>query len=155
VTRSPTLPRLPRAIISLLLLLAAACDTNPFDAAQQPRVTIAPGPGASPGIAWEPSGAQLVRVYRGAVAGDGYGDDLMWSVAAATRNGITSPVQYGVVPSGGVTDVAPKLLVAGETYTAQVTRLDPKGSGDGFTNTGNRYVGSATFTATTTGPGGP
>jgi hypothetical protein len=36
--------------------------------------------------------------------------------------------------------------VPGEVYPAQVTRQDPKGSGDGFTNTRNRYVGTVTFT---------
>jgi hypothetical protein len=59
-----------------------------------------------------------------------------------------SGVPYGVSPAGGTTDFAARPLVAGETYTAQVTRQDPKGSGDGFTNTANRYVGTATFTIT-------
>ena len=49
----------------------------------------------------------------------------------------------------------PTQLVGGQVYTAQVTRLDPKGTGDGFTNTGNRYVGTATFTAPSTSAANP
>ncbi len=130
----------------LLALLAAACDRNPYDPAQQPRVTVTVRAGV-PVIEWQPSGAQLVRVYQGATAGDGYGERLMWSIAATTRNSLASGVAYGAAPAGGTTDVAARPLLAGETYTVQVTRQDPRGTGDGFTNTGNRYVGTTTFVA--------
>lgn len=146
--RGPGLRR--QAAIPVLVVLGAACDVNPYDPAQQPRVTVtqvAPGPAVT--IEWQPAGAQLVRVYRGSAAGDGYGDSLVWSIAAVTKNSLPSRVTYGATPTGGTADVAAKPLVAGETYTAQVTRHDPKGSGDGFTNTANRYVGTATFTVTT------
>lgn len=143
---------LSRLAIPLLVVSATACDTNPYDPAQQPRVTVSrPAGGSTVVIEWQPAGAQLVRVYRGSVAGDGYDDRLMWSIAASARNGLTSGVPYGASPSGGTTDVAAKPLVAGETYTAQVTRHDPRGSGDGFTNTANRYVGTATFTVPAAG----
>ena len=131
---------------ALALVAATACDRNPYDPAQQPRVTVAYRAGV-PVIEWQPSGAQLVRVYRGATAGDGYGDRLVWSIAATTGNSLVSGVAYGAAPSGGTTDVAARPLLAGETYTAQVTRQDPRGTGDGFTNTGNRYVGTTTFVA--------
>jgi hypothetical protein len=134
-------------LAAVLAMFAAACDRNPYDPAQQPRVTVAPvDGGATIAIEWQPDGAQLVRVYRGTVAGDGYTDQLMWSLAATSRNSLASGVRYGAVPGGSTTDVAAKPLATGEVYTVQVTRQDPKGSGDGFTNTSNRYVGTATFT---------
>jgi len=142
-----------RAHLFRLLALATAataCDVNPYDASQRPTVAVTPI-NTSPFvvISWQPSGAQLVRVYRGSVAGDGYGESLMWSIAANGDNSLVSGVPYGDgSPSGGSTDVPAKPLVHGERYTVEVTRRDPKGSGGGFTNTGNRYVGTATFTHT-------
>lgn len=128
--------------------LASACTANPYDPSQKPVVaanTTSTAPHLT--ITWQPAGAQLVRVYRGSVAGDGYGESLMWSIAANSSNSLASGVLYGhASPSGGTTDVAAKPLVPGERYTIEVTRRDPKGSGDGFTNTRNRYVGTATFT---------
>lgn len=148
-TRGHAAPRHAGRALALLLMLAA-CDVNPFDPAQQPTVSIT---GASlpttVTISWQPAGAQLVRVYRGSTAGDGYTSTLVWSIAATTVNSLPSGVVYGTTPSGGRIDVASQALAAGETYTVQVTRQDPKGSGDGFTNTSNRYVGTATFTVAT------
>jgi hypothetical protein len=133
--------------ISLLMLLGTACSINPYDPAQKPHVTVTQaGTERTVTIHWQPAGAQLVRVFRGSVAGDGYGESLMWSIAATTENSIQSGVVYGSAPATGTTDVPAKPLVAGEEYTAQVIRRDPRGSGDGFTNTANRYVGTATFT---------
>ena len=133
-------------LLTALALLASACDVNPHDPAQEPRVTVTRlDAGGAIAIEWHPAGAQLVRVYRGSAAGDGYTDQLMWSVAATSRNGLVSGIRYGATPAGGTTDVPAKPLVPGELYTAQVIRQDPKGSGDGFTNTSNRYVGTATF----------
>lgn len=144
------LPRRRAPLFGLLALcfVAAACDTNPYDASQRPMVIVTPV-STSPfvEISWQPAGAQLVRVYRGTVVGDGYGESLMWSIAANGSNSLVSAVSYGdASPTGGTTDVAAKPLVRGERYTVEVTRRDPKGSGDGFTNTKNRYVGTATFT---------
>lgn len=133
-----------------LLTLTTACDANPYDASQRPTVSVTSTPDAPfVRIVWQPDGAQLVRVYRGSVAGDGYGESLMWSIAASTGNSLSSGVAYGdPSPRGGSTDVPARALLAGERYTVEVTRRDPKGSGDGFTNTNNRYVGTATFTHT-------
>lgn len=126
-----------------------SCDRNPYDPTQVPRVVATTGGTAAVVVSWQPAGAQLVRVYRGATAGDGYTAALVWSVAATAGNSLTSPLSYGTTtPSGGSTDLANRPLVPGELYTVQVTRQDPKGRGDGFTNTSNRYVGTATFTAT-------
>jgi hypothetical protein len=137
----------PRLFCAALAMVASACDSNPYDPAQAPRVTITrPDGGGTIRIEWQPAGAQLVRVYRGSAAGDGYTDQLMWSVAATSQNSLASGIAFGTSPTGGTTDVPAKPLVPGEVYTAQVTRQDPKGSGDGFTNTNNRYVGTATFT---------
>ena len=124
--------------------LLAACDQNPFDAAQKPVVTVQPG--APPVIAWTPAGARLVRVYRGTTAGDGYTPDLVWWVAGAWGNGLRAPIPYGVVPAGATADVPAAPLVAGQPYTVWVLRDDPEGSGEGFSNTRNRYAGTATFT---------
>lgn len=130
--------------LALLTLCAGlfGCDSNPFDAAQVPAVTVQAG--TPPEIAWTPAGAQTVRVFRGTMAGDGsYSADLVWDVAAS-GNGIASPLRYGVAPAGAQAS-APAALVAGQPYTVWVSRDDPAGSGDGFTNTRNRYVGTATF----------
>ncbi len=136
-------------LLSFLLGLSVAasgCDRNPFDESQRPRVTVTRS-GSVAVFSWQPTGAQLVRVYRGATAGDGYGDRLVWSVGATSKNSIASGVTYGVVPVGGANDVAPQALLAGDTYTVEVTRADPKGKGEGFTGNSNRYVGTATFVA--------
>ena len=132
------------ALCAGLLAAVAGCDSNPFDPAQVPAVTVRPG--TPPEIAWTPAGAQIVRVFRGATAGDGsYSADLVWDVAAAAPgNTIASPLRYGVAPAGTQAS-APEVLVAGQPYTVWVFRDDPAGSGDGFTNTRNRYVGTATF----------
>ena len=60
-------------------------------------------------------------------------------------NRISSPVRYASAPAGSTTDVVAGSLVPGETYSVEVTQNDPKGSGDGFTNTRNRYLGVTTF----------
>jgi hypothetical protein len=144
---------LPHLSSRLTLAFAAAtallaCGRNPYDPTQVPRVVATTGGTAALSISWQPEGAQLVRVYRGATAGDGYTLALVWSVAATARNSLASPVPYGsAAPAGGSTDRASSPLVPGEVYTVQVTRQDPKGTGDGFTNTANRYVGTVTFTA--------
>jgi hypothetical protein len=140
-----------RALHSAILVGAVAlagCDTNPFDRSQVPTITVTPVVAAPlVTIAWEPAGAALVRVYRGTATGQGYSDALVWSVAATSGNALTGPIEYGatVIP-GGVVDVRAKAIVPGEPYTVEVTRADPKGKGDGFTATGNRYVATRTFT---------
>ena len=134
-----------RPALLALALLVSGCDVNPFDEAEVPVVTVSAGD--PPTFAWTPEGAQLLRVYRGEEAGDGYGPDLVWEVQARDgRNGLRSPVAYGVEPAGGEVSVPAAALVAGEPYTVQVRRYDEAGSGDGFTNTRNDYVGAATFT---------
>ena len=136
------------ALALMVALVVNACDANPFDPAQQPQVAVTAGSGKSSTvvISWQPAGAQLVRVYRGAAAGDGYTANLMWSIAATSTNSLTTAVLYGTTtPVGGQTDAPAKPLVPGEVYTVQVTRSDPKGSGDGFTNTKNSYIGTASF----------
>ena len=135
----------PALAVLALAALGAGCDSHPYDASQKPVVTVSAASGTA-AIAWSPAGAQLVRIYRGATAGDGYGPSLVWSVASTGgANGIAGPVTVGTVPPGAALDGPAQPLVAGETYTAEVTRADPKGSGDGFTGTRRRYAGTATF----------
>lgn len=132
--------------LATLALAVAGCDSNPFDAAEVPVVTVRAG--SPPLISWAPSGAQLVRVYRGDRAGDGYTPDLVWELQAADgQNGLRGPVAYGEVPDGAEVGRSALGLVAGETYTAWVRRYDEAGTGDGFTNTRNAYVGEASFVA--------
>jgi hypothetical protein len=138
-----------RALVAVVLplLFAAGCDSNPFDASQVPVVTATPNVSLPVVfISFRPDSVQQIRVYRGANAGDGYTEALVWSVVAVAKNGIVSGIEYGRAGLPGVTtDVAARPLIAGQTYTVQVTRADPKGSGDGFTNTSNRYVGTVSF----------
>ncbi len=136
-----------RSLVCLALVAAlAACDSHPYDARQAPVVSVSTASGAAV-VSWMPGGAQLVRVYRGAQAGDGYGPALVWSVASPTYgNTIAAPVTVGVTPYGATVDVALAApLVPGETYTVEVTRADAAGSGEGFTNTRHRYAGTAMF----------
>ena len=116
--RCPTPPRLwslsvsfrsicsPHVVLTGAIGFAvAACDVNPYDASQQPRVSVAAS--ATPVISWQPEGAQLVRVYRGTTAGDGYTAALVWSIAATSSNSLRSGVSYGAsAPTGGTIDVA-------------------------------------------------
>ena len=136
-----------RAAMRLLVItLVASCDVNPYDSAQEPRVVTMAASAQKVVITWQPAGARLVRVYRGTLAGDGYSDALVWSIASTGINTLASGVEYAAPsPVGGSTDVQAKPLVVGQTYTVEVTRDDPNGRGDGFTNTRNRYVGTATF----------
>ncbi len=131
----------PVAVLPLMMAVAA-CAVNPRDELQVPRVSVTVT-GAAVRILWQPEGAQLVRVYLGTRAGDGYGESLMWSVAANSKNSLRSGLVYGEPPANGTTDVPARPLVSSSTYTIEVTRADPKGLGDGFTNTSNRYVGTA------------
>jgi hypothetical protein len=131
-------------IVAMLLLCVMACgDSNPYDATQKPVVTATPA-GV---ISWTPANAHIVRVYKGDTPGDSYDARLIWSIGANTKNSIQSPVTFGVVPAGATIDFPKKEdLKSGEKYTVVVTRADPKGEGDGFTNTSNSYVGNFTFT---------
>lgn len=134
-------------IAPVVACVMLACDSNPFDTAQVPQITVTPVV-AIPVVrfTWQPAGAQLLRVYRGGAAGDGYTDALVWSIAATGNNTLVSGLEYGdKVLQGGTTDVPSKPMIPGQTYTVEVTRRDPKGTGDGFTNTSNRYVASKTF----------
>ena len=60
---------------------------------------------------------------------------------------VHSPVTYGVPPSNAEVAGAPP-LGAGKTYTVSILRKDEKGSGEGFSNSRHRYVGTHTFVAT-------
>lgn len=139
----------------LSLALCLACDSNPFDQAEVPQITVTPV-FALPIVrfSWTPQGAQLVRVYKGRVAGDGYGPDLMWSLAATGKNTIQSGIEYGTtVAPGAALDVSAQALVNGQAYTVQISRQDPKANGsDGFTNNANRYVATQMFIVGSTPP---
>jgi hypothetical protein len=136
---------LRRAGALACVFTVVSCDVNPYDASQRPAVTVTVGGAEAPvRIGWQPAGAQVVRVYTGTEDTGA----LVWSVSATGANTLVSGLAYGEAsPAGGATDVPAQPLTAGATYTVEVIRRDPKGSGDGFTNTSNRYVGTARFTA--------
>jgi hypothetical protein len=144
----PHLQRAVRAAGALSLSLVLACDSNPFDASQVPAITITPLV-ALPIVqfSWTPQGAQLIRVYKGAFAGDGYGPDLVWSMSSTGPNTLSSPIEYGTTSApGAMLDIPAIALVPGQPYTVQIIRRDPKSNGsDGFTNNGNRYVATQSF----------
>ena len=133
------------------LALLLACSGDAFDKAQVPIITITPVI-ALPlvRIAWKPEGAQQVRVYKGTVA-TGQADLLMWSITGTGQNSLVSSIEYGTTnPVNGGVDAAAKPLVAGQPYTVQVSRVDPKGgSSGGITAAGARYQNTQTFTLAT------
>ncbi len=141
----PPDPASMRCALLLVLVLLASCDVNPFDDAEQPRVRVDVLDGV-PVFSWTPQGARSLDVFEGAGVTDALDGARVWSVTAADgENGMRSPVSYGVVPDGGVAGVAAQPLVAGRPYTVYVHRDDPRGTGDGFTNTNNRYADAKTF----------
>ncbi len=134
------------AIVVLSVGMLTSCRINPYDSSQEPKVKV--GPGVTPTISWTPEYVADVIVLEGESAGNGgFGPPRMWSLSTGMENKIKSPVTYGVVP-GYLGDYHNnvKPLEKGKTYTIWVRRMDPKGSGDGFTNTRNKYEGTITFT---------
>ncbi len=65
---------------------------------------------------------------------------------ALEKLGVKPRASYGVPPANSEVAGGPPLQ-AGKTYTVSITRKDEKGTGDGFTNTRQRYVGTNTFVA--------
>ncbi len=138
---------LRRAGLVASALTVLSCSGDTFDSAQVPQITVSPVI-ALPvvRIAWTPSGAQLVRVYRGTSAGQGLSEDLMWSVTASGPNSIASGLEYGnSMPSGGAIEYAAKPLVLGQPYTVQVSRLDPARKTT-VLSAAPRYVNTQVFT---------
>ncbi len=134
------------ALLAVALSTIAGCGIHSFDESQVPVVSVDPS-GAQPVISWTPQQAYRLTVYAGTADGDGLG--ALWSTYATEyANQLNSPVTYGVVPAGSTsTGRAAPPLEAGQTYTVTVRRKDPKGTGDGFTNTHKNYVGKKTFIA--------
>ena len=131
--------------LAALALLLAGCGLHFYDKREEPVVTV--GGGLHPEITWTPATAYELNVYAGDKDGDGFG--VLWTakMPGGFENTLQSPVTYGVTPAGSeVRPAAP--LEPGKTYTVVVFRKDPKRQGDGFTSTGYRYVGTATFVAT-------
>ena len=98
-------------------------------------------------ITWTPPDAYELNVYAGEENGNGFG--VLWParMSGGFENSLQSPVTYGVPPQGSEVRPADP-LEPGQTYTVSIFRKDPRGSGDGFTNTRHRYVGTLTFVAT-------
>ncbi len=135
-------------ILSALLIAGAlalgSCSINPFDDQQVPVIEVRKGSAGEMIIAWTPQGAWHVRVLEGEVDPKDPvntrppSKDVIWGIGEGERS-VRSPVTVGVEQTGTETTGEPKELVAGTTYSVYVLRHDPKGSGDGFTNTHNTY----------------
>ena len=137
--------RLLMLLLLLTLMLGGCAGWHLYDNSQVPVITVSKG--LQPVISWTPNAAYLLQVYEGEEDGDGLG--VLWTarMGGDYENDLISPVTYGVPPPGA--DIAPAPpLEEDKTYTITVTRKDPKGTGDGFTNTRHRYVGKVTFIAT-------
>ena len=87
-----------------------------------------------------------MNVYAGEKDGDGFGSIWYAAGSGGYLNLLHSPVTYGVPPANAEVAAAPP-LEAGKTYTVSILRKDEKGSGEGFSNTRHRYVGTHTFVA--------
>ncbi len=117
-------------IICLLLaffaILSSCGSTSPGDA----RIPVVSAGGSTmPTITWRPGGAQAIHIYRGRLPGSDY--DLVWSIRAELRNGIQSPVTYGLLPPGATSDAGPVPLRQGTLYTIVVERVEPTGASSG------------------------
>lgn len=135
-----------RSILTILLIAfsLSIVSCHRYDPKEQPVVKVSSG--LRPEISWDPPNAWRIQVYEGQFDGDGF--KVLWSCSANRyANEMNSPVVYGEPPEDGYGEPAPP-LEAGEIYTIIVDRHDDKGSGDGFTNTRKRYMGTITFVAT-------
>lgn len=135
---------------AVLLLVASSCSINPYDSAQEPRIAV-DTTGDQLMISWEPASAWHVRLLEGSIdpkdpkhsrppmAG------LMWGLSEGTKQSVRSPVRYGEMQEGTIAHGRGLPLERGKTYTVYVLRHDPKGTGDGFTNTRNTYEAVVEF----------
>lgn len=133
--------------LAIILLLTSfslsSLSCHMYDAKEQPVVRVSSG--LQPEISWDPPNAWRIQVYKGPFDGDGF--NVLWSRSANRyANEMNSPVIYGESREDVYGETAPP-LEAGEIYTVIVDRHDDKGSGDGFTNTRKRYMGTITFVA--------
>ena len=139
-----------RTQITALLLIFCSCSVNPFDQQQVPVIGVKQEQGKLL-INWIPQGARDVRVLNGKIDPKDPkntrppSQGVMWSMSMKEKP-VISPVTYGITQKGTVSSEATPLIV-GKTYTVYVLRDDPKGSGDGFTNTRNVYEAVAVFIA--------
>ena len=132
---------IPISLILTSLFLILSC--HQYDPKEQPVVKVSSG--LRPEISWDPPDGWRIEVYKGQFDGDGF--NVLWSCSANRyANEMNSPVMYGEPPEEGYGKPAPP-LEPGEIYTIVVDRHDDKGSGDGFTNTRKRYMGTITFIA--------
>jgi hypothetical protein len=153
-THSFRIARTARALAAGAALLAVtSCGGDDFDSAQLPQINITPVltlPLVF--IAWQPEGAGLVRVYKGASPNPGDVAATVWSITATSDNSILSGIEYGATTlRGATTAVAAQPLVRGQAYTVEISRLDPKGK-VGPTGNAYRYVSTQSFTLTLAPP---
>jgi len=148
----PTPPSITRkgriALVLALAIFPDACRTSdPFDASQVPRITATTNPSIpTVRFTWIPDGAQRLRVFKGSVV-DTNPVNLWWSATATGKNTMLSGIEYGAtVIIGGTRDMPQKSFVRGQTYTVEISRIDPKSNDSGPTAAANaRYTNTKTF----------
>lgn len=119
------------ALLATLCVGAISCGgstTSPFLLPCSGPVTVSVGSGTTPRFEWQPAcRAHFFAVYYadpvppGATSGD-----PVWYVQSSNETGSTfgPGFQYGVLPSGGQTQLAAKPLVVGQHYLVSVWRED-------------------------------
>ena len=110
----------------LVAFTAAGCgdSTGPSGAACAGSVDVSVSSGTTPTISWMPN----CRLWLVGVEGE---DGDVWVILTPGRNGISSGVRYGRVPSGATSDGPAVPLVAGRTYDVFVGRHTGPDEDDG------------------------
>jgi len=118
--------------LMIIVVMGTGCGVHRFDQSEVPVVSVSKG--QNPIVSWTPPDAYQIGLYEGNKAGDGSMGEI-WNIGRNTgySNKLKSPMRVDTT------------LEMGKTYTVYVQRKDTKGSGDGFTNTRKRYVGTKTF----------
>lgn len=133
----------------------SSCGIHPRDNSQIPIIKISKG--VKPEISWQSGKVYQVAIFDGIYTGDPRNSNsAIWSISAPVyENKVYSPIVYGASVDGLISKVKGIIvnnsdnktaaLEAGKTYTIAVDRKDPKGSGDGFSNTHHTYVAKKQF----------
>lgn len=115
-----------------IMVMQTGCSIHRFDQSEVPVVSVSKG--QNPTISWTPPNAYQIGIYEGDKAGNGSIGEV-WNKGRHTgyNNKLNSPIKVNTI------------LKLGKTYTIYVQRKDSKGTGDGFSNTHKRYIGTKTF----------
>ena len=114
------------------MLMQTGCGIHRFDHSKVPIISVSKG--QNPTISWTPPNAYQIGIDEGDQVGNGSIGEI-WNKGRRTgySNKLNSPIKVEVT------------LTLGKTYSIYVQRKDPKGTGNGFSNTHKRYIGTKTF----------